>query len=108
MRDLATPPFGFWENEEDEATMNTTWRELIKKAMDLVQDDGEIISCTLDDEGLDTKFDDSYCYGNTKGEGFTAWSATRVYFPVTHDGFEWVDSVPRDPCMEVTWHIGGE
>lgn len=37
---------------------------------------------------------------------FTAWTKNRVYFPVTHDGREWVDSVPRNPCNEATKHVG--
>jgi len=46
-------------------------------------------------------------YGRPEGIPFTLWTHKRVYFPVQYDGSEWVTSVPRDPCEEVTSHVGG-
>jgi hypothetical protein len=80
----------------------TTWRKEIKAAAD----DDEIIACTLTEEEMDIEFDGSF--GTSKGKPFTAWSETRVYFPVVYDGAEWVGSAPRNPCGEATKHQGGE
>ena len=40
------------------------------------------------------------------GDGSTAWTKTRVFFPVCYDGAEWVGSAPRNPSDEVTEHQG--
>jgi len=84
----------------------TTWRELITLEM---EEQGEIwadvVHCTLPDIGLDAEFDDGY--GGEQGKPFTMWTANRVYFPATYDGSEWVASVARNPCDEVTQHVGG-
>lgn len=45
--------------------------------------------------------------GGNEGFAFTLWTHKRVYFPVDYDGAEWAESVPRDPCDEMTQHIGG-
>lgn len=60
---------------------------------------------TLSDEEFERKFDSRY--GSEEGTPFTIWSKKRVYFPVSYDGSEWVGSVPRDPCDEITKHQGG-
>lgn len=81
-----------------------TWREIIEEE---ARDHGEpIIACTLSDEELDVPFDTGF--GGSEGAPFTAWSASRVFFPVVYDGAEWVASVPRNPCSEATRHVGGE
>ena len=81
-----------------------TWRELIDEE---AQNHGEaIIACTLSDKELDVPFYDGF--GSSEGASFTAWSASRVFFPVVYDGAEWVASVPRNPCSEATTHVGGE
>ena len=49
-------------------------------------------------------FDTSTIYGIP---AFTAWTPTRVLFPATYDSVSWVESVPRDPCDEVTALVGG-
>lgn len=46
-------------------------------------------------------------YGGVEGFSFTAWTKDRIYFPAQYDGSEWIASVPRNPCDEVTYHIGG-
>ncbi len=79
-----------------------TWRKLIN---DILGED-VLISNTLTEDEMDVEFDDSY--GGSEGKPFTAWSETRVYFPVVYDGAEWVDWVPRNPCDEATGHCGGE
>ena len=80
----------------------TTWRKEIKSTAG----DDVIISCTLTEEQLDTPFHDGY--GGHKGLPFTAWSETKVYFPVVYDGAEWVGYVYRNPCDEASEHWGGE
>lgn len=85
-----------------------TWRELIAAEM---AEHGEtqedlIATAPADRIFLDTEFDSGW--GGSEGAPFTAWTAKRVYFPAVYDGSEWVESVPRDPCDEVTAHIGGE
>ncbi len=87
--------------------MLTTWRKAISEAMvghgETIED---IIHCTLSPEELDVEFDDGY--GGSEGKPFTAWTKSRVYFPVVYDGAEWAASVPRDPCDESVEHIGGQ
>jgi len=56
-------------------------------------------------EKLDYDFDSGY--GCEYGPCFTCWTKDRVYFPVKYDGSEWISSVPRHPCDEVTGHQGG-
>jgi hypothetical protein len=53
---------------------------------------------------IDYNFDNGY--GTEEGFAFTAWSQSRVYFPVKYDGSEWITSVPRNPSNEATSHIG--
>jgi hypothetical protein len=66
----------------------------------------EVIAIAPDASVLDVEFDDGY--GTSHGPEFTAWSQTRVLFPVVYDGAEWVESVPRNPSDEVTTHVGGQ
>ena len=84
----------------------TTWRELITEEL---KSKGEkftdLVSNTLTDVELDTKFDSGY--GGTEGLPFTAWTENRVYFPICYDGAEWVGSAPRNPSPEKCEHQGG-
>ena len=84
-----------------------TWRESIKREMSFHADHfDDIISEVSDISGwMDVEFDESY--GIKEGPSFTLWTKKRVYFPVQYDGSEWVGSVPRDPCNEITRHMGG-
>jgi len=79
-----------------------TWKELIDERAG----DDVIIACTLSEDELKVRFDDSY--GTSHGKPFTAWSENYVYFPVVYDGAEWVGRAPRNPCDEATGHHGGE
>ena len=85
----------------------TTWRALISEAF---EDTGEswndVVANTLTAEQLDVVFDGGF--GGREGVSFTLWTAKRVYFPVTYDGYESVGSAPRDPCDEACAHVGGE
>ena len=83
-----------------------SWRELIAEEMESSNDSGPLIACTLDGAGLDRSF--GCGYGCSEGAPFTAWTATRVYFPVVYDGAEWVGSAPRNPCDEESYHHGGQ
>jgi hypothetical protein len=78
----------------------TTWRKELEAV-----DAFPLVGCTLTEAELDVEFDGGY--GCREGSIFTAWSATRVFFPVSYDGSEWVGSAPRDPCDESTEHQGG-
>ena len=51
------------------------------------------------------KFDNGF--GAPEGQPFTAWGKRYVYFPAVYDGSEWIESVPRNPELTVTNHIGG-
>lgn len=84
----------------------TTWRELIASEMEAHGETwADVVACTLDDAGLDVEFDNGF--GGVRGAPFTLWTARRVYFPATYDGGEWAASVPREPCDEVSHHVGG-
>jgi len=84
-----------------ENTKSNLWAEL--------DDDEEPTEYTQADHlnipGLLVQYDSGY--GSTNGPAFTAWREKRVYFPAQYDGSEWVDSVPRNPCAQVTQHVGG-
>ena len=78
----------------------TTWKKLIDAALD----GDTLIANTLTNEEMDTEFDNDF--GGVEGKPFTAWSETRVYFPLAYDGCEWVGSAPRNPCDEACDHQG--
>jgi len=89
---------------------NTNWYDELKK----IDEEDKIImiatknglrnSLEAAKKELDFQFDDGY--GIEVGPVFTAWTSRRVYFPVSYDGSEWIDSVPRNPSKEFTEHIG--
>ncbi len=83
-----------------------TWRGLIGEALEKRDESWpDVVACTLDAQGLDKGFDAGS--GSADSESFTAWTENYVYFPVTHDGYEWADSTPRNPNGEATEHVGG-
>ena len=65
----------------------------------------DTVDSTLTDEQLDKEFDPGY--GLQKGDPFTVWTESRVYFPIQYDGSEWCGSVSRNPDGKVTFHLGG-
>lgn len=77
----------------------------IARARVKVEDFSPCIATTLSGEETQRQFYGGY--GGSEGKPFTYWTETRVYFPVVYDGSEWVESVPRDPCDEATFHVGG-
>lgn len=81
-------------------TNPSSWKELL----DFESDGDEIIYCTLSEDELLEEFDRGFGY--LEGKPFTAWSNKYVYFPVCYDGSEYVAKVPRNPCSEVTEHVG--
>ena len=84
-----------------------TWRKEITSHMAEYGDDwSKVVGWAHPggDAGFDVEFDEDS--GSPVGDAFTVWTADRVYFPATYDGFEWVDSVPRNPCDEATDHVG--
>lgn len=42
--------------------------------------------------------------GSPNGTYFTAWSKDRIYYPVSHDGMEWIEFIHRNPCNKVKMH----
>lgn len=84
----------------------TTWEKELREAFKDSGDDFTKMKSTLSKDELQKKFDCGF--GGSKGEPFTAWGKKYVYFPVVYDGAEWVSYAPRNPCKEVTPHVGGE
>lgn len=83
----------------------TTWRKLISREMELRGDDWKnVVSCTMDDAGLDKEFDAGF--GIEDGEPFTLWTESAVYFPLTFDGGEFVGSASRHPDGKPARHQG--
>lgn len=75
----------------------TTWRKELNREMQ-PQTTDDLIACTLTKEQMDKEF---YAgFGGTEGRPFTAWTSTTVYFPICHDGSEWVGSAPRNPTKK--------
>ncbi len=81
------------------------WAEKLATALVTAGDPGPVIRCTLTEDQMRVRFDDGF--GGVEGRPFTAWTATRVYFPTDYDGAESVASAPRNPCDEPTQHVGG-
>jgi len=85
----------------------TTWRKLLTYSLSTYNESwNDVISIAPSDEKwLDFLFDDDY--GDIEGNSFTLWTKSRVYFPATFDGAEWVESVSRNPDDKPNNHIGG-
>jgi len=83
-----------------------TWRTLLKERFKYKGDNFDKMVTTLSEEELDREFDDGF--GSAEGTPFTAWGEKYVYFPGVYDGAEWVDCAPRNPCDEITDHVGGQ
>lgn len=84
----------------------TTWRKELDAAMQSADDPGPVIAVAPSDAVLDIPFDSGY--GGSNGQPILAWTETRVYFPVVHDGLEWISSAPRNPTGEGQRHVGGQ
>jgi hypothetical protein len=82
----------------------TTWRKEFEEAFKTTGDSFERLIIAIEPGGLDKEFDSGY--GSTNGSCFTAWSDNYVYFPACYDGAEWIEYVFRNPCNQVTAHIG--
>ena len=83
----------------------TTWRKEIEHALEMNNEAFDDVVDMIFAGDIDEVFDSGY--GCSQGCNFTVWTKDRVYFPVVHDGAEWVGSVPRNPCDEATRHKGG-
>lgn len=91
--------------EQSRPQRTCTWRSLISREATEHNDQLDDFKTTLNEGELDESF---VCdYGANEGRAFTAWSARRVYFPVTYDGLTSCGSAPRHPCDEKTLHQGG-
>ena len=84
----------------DTTCNTTTWRWLIDEEMNYRGDAGPLVAWAGD-------IDAPFVPGDMSGPLFTAWTASRVYFPAAFDDAEWCASAPREPCGEVTEHVGG-
>ena len=82
------------------------WKQELEKEIRSLGEDITSLATTLTEEEMTREFDGE-SYGLNSGGSFTAWTTNYVYFPATYDGTEWVESVPRDPCMKKTHPIGG-
>jgi hypothetical protein len=80
----------------------TSWYELLEEAMRADGEDFHRRVCTLDEAALKIKFDAGH--GEPNGQPFTAWGEQWVYFPLAHDGAEWVGHAPRHPCSIAMRH----
>lgn len=85
-----------------------SWSEMISAEMSERGDDGPVLASVpeITSSAMTRPFHTGY--GESCGCAFTAWTETRVYFPVVYDGAEWVGSAPRNPCDEATGHQGGQ
>jgi hypothetical protein len=83
----------------------TTWDALLAEAMEVANDPGPVAAKAPDEAAFQVEFDDGY--GSSEGLDVLAWTDVRVYFPVVHDGAEYLGSAPRNPQMEGQSHVGG-
>ncbi len=86
------------------APRETSWRTLLDEEVDRT-DGCRILRCTLVEDEPDRTFRRGLGVG--AAIPFTAWSRTRVYFPVVYDGACWAGSAPRFSCDEATEPQGG-
>ena len=79
--------------------MTTTWRNLIAAAMkEQGEDASDIDGMTLTDDQLDMEiYEDT---GTCHTGGWFVWTQTRVYFPISYEMGEKIESVPREPCND--------
>lgn len=84
----------------------SNWRsKLIEQLKENNETFDDIIHQVSNNENwLDEEFNDDY--GLPHGSLFTVWTMNRVYFPCVYDGYEYVDSVPRNPVDKPIYHIG--
>lgn len=82
----------------------TTWRLELQAAME--GDPGPIVAVAPHESVLDVSFDGGS--GRAEGPSVLIWTETRVYFPVTHDGAEWLESAPRNPATVGQPHVGDQ
>lgn len=83
-----------------------TWREHLIGAMFDVADPGPVVAYAPDETQFDVQFHDGP--GRANGPPVLAWTETHVYFPVTYEGEECLESAPRHPRDAGQDHIGGE
>jgi hypothetical protein len=82
-----------------------SWKQLVLSRMAAESEClSDIVSSTLSEEEFNLDFNDGP--GLPYGTPFTIWTTNRVYFPVTHAGLEWVESVARNPDGKPTEHKG--
>lgn len=85
--------------------MTATWRELLAEEMQDRGDSGPVVAYAPDEQTFDVVF---YAdYGLPEGPSVLAWTDTYVYFPVEHNGAEWMRSAPRHPMSYGQAHVGG-
>lgn len=81
----------------------TTWRREIEEHLGRPLQDGDVSIPPIGD-WLDQEFNRGY--GSPEGTPFLLWTQDRILFPVTYDGEEWVDDVPRNPADREPKHFG--
>lgn len=94
------------------------WRTELERILTYKEDELEMLvnkanhrpmapkAVPIDYPVFDREFDGDY--GDSEGCSFTAWGEKYVYFPAVFEGLEWIEYVPRNPCLIATQHIGGE
>jgi len=94
------------------------WRTELERALLDMEDELEVLvikaqgrpmaptAVPIDHPVFDREFDGGF--GGSEGCHFTAWGGKYVYFPAVYDGSEWIECVPRNPCLIATTHIGGQ
>ena len=82
------------------------WRDEIAREMKLRGEtwDDVVASC-VPNEVLSGPYEPEHGAGTEVA--FTIWTENRVYFPATYDGWEWCESVPRNPDGTRTGAVGG-
>lgn len=86
--------------------MPSTWRHELDEARDAARDTTPVVAVAPDETVLDVEFDDES--GLAAGPAVLIWTEALVYFPVTHDGSEWLESAPRDPVANGQRHVGDQ
>lgn len=90
---------------------STSWKKLLEPLLHktgdtlvsiVVEDGAEAKFVELDSPEMTEEFDPGY--GGTEGCPFTAWGKRFIYYPYGYDGAEWVDYIPRNPCLEAKHH----
>ena len=98
----------------------TSWQSMVERVMDRNGESmADIVGWTVGNDSWDQSVSGEFQplpnefhrefypdYGEPEGTPFRIWTARYVYFPLSYDGQESVDAIPRHPTPDTPVHYG--